>query len=192
MSVNNYNTLLNQFVNTIPNKYYMFVVTKCCGYQEMVIVLKNAKIKDLQQTFLETVGKVLYDTVYFKNKNYNNSEEKFYLKYQPALQHVSDFIRNLSIVYTVDECPYSVYQLYYDVNCCCHSADIPNTNNCLEPLQIPHQIDIDSLRPPVLQRNTTLPRFQSQKNSILSSSVSEEETVTSSSNAFMNDLDYIV
>lgn len=128
MIFNKYNHVMNEFIKTIPNKYYMFVITKCCGFEELVIVLKSSTVGELQKTLIDSVGSMLYSHIYFKNKNNNNSEERLYFDNTNinTLQLVSDFIKNLALVYTVNECPYSVYQLYYDYECYCRPLNINN------------------------------------------------------------------
>ena len=134
MNLHKYNFVMNQFVRTIPDNYYMFVITKCCGFQELVIVLKTSNVGDLQRTLIGSVGSVLYKHIYFKNKNNNDPDERFHLNNTNTntLQLVSDFIKNLTLVYTIDECPYPIYQLYYDYECCCHQYNINNINNVVE------------------------------------------------------------
>lgn len=138
MILNKYNRLMNEFVKTIPEKYYMFVITKCCGFQELVIVLKTSTVDELQRTLIDSVGSMLYNHIYFKNKNNNIPEERLYFnnKNINTLQLVSDFIKNLPLVYTIDECPYSVYQLYYDYECYCQPLNINNIVETNENMDI--------------------------------------------------------
>jgi hypothetical protein len=138
MIFNKYNLVMNEFIKTIPDKYYMFVITKCCGFEELVIVLKSSTVGELQKTLIDSVGSMLYRHIYFKNKNNNDSEERLYFDNTNinTLQLVSDFIKNLRLVYTIDECPYSVYQLYYDYECFCQPLTINNVVETNENMDI--------------------------------------------------------
>lgn len=115
MSLNNeYIHLVNNFCNqTIHNCYYIIRMSKCCGYSAIVIVPKYSNIKDLCDMIDIQFGPNTFNKTYFiLNGNY------IYLDTISPMVYISQFISQLKMAYTLEECPWSVYQLYYHSECC--------------------------------------------------------------------------
>ena len=47
-----YNTKINNYFNTIPQRQYLFEITKCCEYSEIIPTYKTANLTDLYKNIL--------------------------------------------------------------------------------------------------------------------------------------------
>ena len=146
-----FNNLLSSYARTIPNNNLLFRVTKSCGYSQLITVPKHYwhdRDVDIQLLYDQIglqMGPWAQDKVYFHSKIeihkcFNNLhtdywfplEEKTYIKYVCSIPYHCNLqsfaTRALPTAYTVDECQYTVYQLYIDSECHCnipHSQPMP-------------------------------------------------------------------
>jgi hypothetical protein len=108
-----YFQLLNDFCNVaVTNWYYLLRLTKCCGHSTLVIIPKYATLSDLQKMIDLQLGEDTFDHTHF-----STSEYCVYLNTIDETITVTSIIFELPLAYTVEECPYAVYQLYYDSPC---------------------------------------------------------------------------
>lgn len=113
---NSYKGIVTSFCSqTIPNWYYLFRITKCCGFSCLVIVPKYSTLADLKKTINLQIG-THYNTTYYISKNDNNP---VYLSTLENTLVLGEYLQNIPMAYSIDECPLSVYQLYYDSECGC-------------------------------------------------------------------------
>lgn len=136
-----YKNLLTSYANTIPNNNILFRVTKCCGFSQLVTVPRNASchytgpilVNLLEQINLQ-IGEWTRNKVFYllKEQNYDSfgNLQPRYIHQEDLLQPLSNFsLRNLPTAYSVDECIYTVYQLFLESECN-HSCE------CLNPIEI--------------------------------------------------------
>ena len=100
---------------SIPNWYYLFRITKCCGYSSLVIVPKYSTVSDLKKIINLQHGPNVFLRIFFISTEPAN----IYLHTMHNTTPIRDLIRDIPVAYGVDECPLSVYQLYYEFECIC-------------------------------------------------------------------------
>ena len=106
--------MVHNFCNqTIHNCYYIIRMSKCCGYSAIVIVPKYATIYDLANIIELQFGPGTFAKTYFTHDNM-----KVYMGTLPIYELIKDLTRRLTMSYTLDECAFSVYQMYYESHCC--------------------------------------------------------------------------
>jgi hypothetical protein len=109
-----YDRLVTNFCNqTIHNCYYILRMSKCCGYSAIVISPKYSCLRDLGQMIDLQFGPYTFGKTF-----YIKDGVKTYLYTIHAEVLVRQLVSQLSQSYTVDDCRWSVYQLYYDSECC--------------------------------------------------------------------------
>lgn len=134
---NKYNTILNKFMSSIPNHHVQFVIKKCCGFEELIIVPRNATLYDFQRILINYVGVELYQHIYYRSLS---NWSLIYLK--DIAQNVSetitilDVIKEIQIAYPVSVCPYAVYELWYDYECVCYKNYDNPYDNLYEQYQV--------------------------------------------------------
>lgn len=140
-----FNNLLESYSRTIPDNNLLFKVTKTCGYSQLVVVSKydinkfGSHVALLYHQIGLQMGDLAKDKVYFyaKTDRLFPSTEKTYVWqiYHPDVYggntplDLPEFARcELHTAYAVDECKYTVYQLYIDSPCGCN---LPHSNSHL-------------------------------------------------------------
>lgn len=134
--------MLDSYANTIPNYNLLFRITKGCGYSQLVTVPRNSTymytqpplVSLLEQINLQmgecTRGKVFYYPKITDNASFNPHR---FIHNEDLLQPLSTFaLNNLQTAYSVDDCKYTVYQLYLESNC---------SHSCEEQHSIPMELD---------------------------------------------------
>ena len=163
---------MDSYANTIPNYNLLFRVTKCCGYSQLVTVPRNSTymytqpplVSLLEQINLQmgewTRGKVFY---YPKISDTTSSDPHRFIHTEDMLQPLSIFaLNNLQTAYSVNDCKYTVYQLYLKSECnhsCEETSGIPMELDQLQPIaELPPTPPAEPLHHPQSQ-----PRFQLQE-----------------------------
>lgn len=152
-----YQKLMDSYVNTIPNYNILFRVTKCCGYSQLVTVSRNRSanyyhppiVNLLEQINLQ-MGEWTRNKVFYYPKITDGSQE--YQSHNPKYLHneclfeplVSFASTNLQTAYSVDDCQYTVYQLYLEDECN-HTCDCTLSQ---PPLQEVDSMNVDLQPPP--------------------------------------------
>jgi hypothetical protein len=114
--MNTYEDIVSRFsTETLPNWYYLFKTTKCCGYSSLVIVPKYSMLHDLEKIFdLQMGDNTFINTFYISKDN-----KKVYFRSMSRMTNISKILPDITIAYDVNECNICVYQLYYDSECIC-------------------------------------------------------------------------
>jgi hypothetical protein len=131
---NQYNENFEKYVNSMNKKMYIFDVTKCCGYSEMISVYKTETMFDLFSRISHHFDGIEIKDLFFY------SVQGEYIKLPLSNKKISEFIKEnissnppkLKSLY-----PYlnhNVYSIYLDDgicncngNCKCSNC---NYNNC--------------------------------------------------------------
>ena len=88
-------------------------MTKCCGYSAIVLIPKYSCLSDLCSMINMQFGPYTFSKTYYVNNNV-----KTYLYTLPGHITIRQLLSQLTLSYSVDQCQWCVYQLYYDTECC--------------------------------------------------------------------------
>jgi hypothetical protein len=157
-----YQRLLESYVNTIPTYNILFRVTKCCGYSQLVTVSRNRSanyyhppiVNLLEQINLQmgewTRYKVFYYPKITDGSETSQSHKPKYLHHENMFEPLVSFAcANLQTAYSVDDCQYTVYQLYLEDECN-HSC------NCDTPQQVQQDMEMEPDTDGMNQMNSDL------------------------------------
>ena len=139
-----FNEMLSSYTRTIPDNNILFKVTKTCGYSQLVVVPKysindtddivNADLRTLYYQIGVQMGDWAIDKVYFYTKREIYTDklcipgDKVYIEQIYTMSSVNQSwavplasvaLQEFTTAYSVDECKYTVYQLYIDSPCEC-------------------------------------------------------------------------
>jgi hypothetical protein len=128
-----FKNLLTSYSNTITNNNLLFRISKKCGFSQLVTVPCNKSYKNMNQptiySLLESIytqmGEWTINKVYYYTKRdnlmsleYEPEENKIYLHQQDIFTQLVPFsVSNFQTAYSVNECPFAVYQLYIETDC---------------------------------------------------------------------------
>jgi hypothetical protein len=116
ISDNTYDGIVTRFCNeTLNNWYYLFKITKCCGYSCLVIVPKYSLLEDLEKILELQLGKNTFINTFYISK----INSKIYFRSMYRMTNIRELLQYIPLSYSVDECNKCVYQLYYDSECIC-------------------------------------------------------------------------
>jgi hypothetical protein len=141
-----YKQLLDSYTRTITNHNILFRITKCCGYSQLVTVPCNKSyqyngpilVNLLEQINLQ-VGEWARNKVVYYSKITDNMVvcEPKYIHREDLFQPLSVFaLSNLQTAYSVNDCQYTVYQLYLEPDCNHSCQCLPSIDFSTE-VQIP-------------------------------------------------------
>jgi hypothetical protein len=150
-----YKILLDSYINTIPTYNLLFRVTKGCGYSQLVTVSRNRPcnyyhpplVNLLEQINLQ-MGEWTRDKIYYYPKITNLSEDGSsshahkYLHHENLFEPLISFAsKNLQTAYSVNDCQYTVYQLYLEEECT-HSFNC-TSNPSRNDMELELELDLD-------------------------------------------------
>ena len=109
-----YNSKLNTYITTIIQRQYLFEITKCCEYSEILPIYKNASVADLYKTVLNQfchTGEIHVELFVRQN----NIVDRLVIPNDPAIG-LRDFINmNQPFFVPIYPLPASVvYRVYFD------------------------------------------------------------------------------
>ena len=109
-----YNDKLTKYFNTILTRQYLFEITKCCDYSELVSTYKTVNLSDLHKTVLnqfENTGESPIELFITKNEG----QDKLTIPNDSNIM-VKEFINmNPSFFIPIYPLPASVvYRIYFD------------------------------------------------------------------------------
>lgn len=121
-NINTYNTYLNGFISRIPNYQYMFEISKCCEYTELITEYKDKTLADLYKTIACVFGQSQPIGLLYAVDQTNKT--KMLVPNDPNVTVRQFVVSNRPFFMPIYPIPMNiVYKLYYDDGPCHKQMD---------------------------------------------------------------------